>query len=192
MKYLVPAVLILLLASCTGRKNEHEQKIKQCITTYLIACGERKDMANIDSIGLSSVDTLTEKSCLKIDLDRSNIRLKELSTIYEAKSLLFRSDSAFLHTLKDQKEQFAKHKERYDESQLKELIAKVTDDSLQLIANVVDIQKTKKSIDSITLLYAKADSISFHSYYISANIYLDKAPEEQGNFIISKDWNVRR
>ena len=87
---------------------------------------------------------------------------------------------------------YDKHGEKYDATSLKEQIVKLAADSTQVCQSLNDIGKIKKSIDSIATLYAHADSVAFYAYYVSANIYLSGAPEDQGKFIISRDWKVRR
>ena len=193
MKYILLVICtVLLLASCTGNKKTDDSKIKESITTYLTAWFGKKDMPKIDSVGLVSIDTLTEKNVLKISLDRKYNMLKSLNAIYESKQNLIKADSALLGMMRIQKGMFGKHGDKYDDTSLKEQEAKMITDSVELGQSLVEVQKTIKTIDSVSALYQRADSVAPAAYFVGATIYVHDSTPEPGNYIISKDWKVSR
>ncbi len=188
--YLVCAALIL--QSCTGNKTSDDSKIKESITTYLTTGVEKKDMLKIDSIGIASIDTLTQKNILKISLDRNYNVLKSMNAIYESKLDLIKADSALLGMMRMQKTMYEKHGEKYDDASLKQQAAKMNTDSADLVQSRGDVEKIKLTIDSIEKVYTNADSTSFAAYFVGATVYLHGGEGEPGNYIVSKDWKVSR
>ena len=193
MKYTLRLICAaMLLQSCTGNKKSDDSKIKESITSYLTTGVDKKDMPKIDSIGIVSIDMLTQKNILKISLDRNYNALKSMNAIYESKLDLIKADSALLGMLKMQKDMYEKHGEKYDDTSLKQQAAKMNTDSAELIQSRGDVEKTKLTIDSIEKAYTNADSISFAAYFVGATVYLHGGEGEPGNYIISKDWKVSR
>ena len=193
MKYfLLAAGIALFLSSCNPNKKNDDSKIKESIMTYLTTGVDKKDMLKIDSVGIVSVDTLTEKNILKISLDRNYNTLKGLNAIYESKLSLIQADSALLAILTQQKALYEKHGEKYDDKSFKDQVIKMGTDSSELIGNRVEIEKTKRIIDSIDKAYLNADSVAFAAYFVGATIYLHDADPQPGNYIIAKDWKVSR
>jgi Prokaryotic membrane lipoprotein lipid attachment site len=191
-KIILPAVVIVVLTSCSGGpKNETATKIKEAITKYLTTGVDKKDVPVIDSIGISSIDTLTQKNSIKILIDNNYRLLKSYNGIYESKVNLLKADSALLATMGLQKAMYEKHGEKYDDASFQEQTAKMKADSAQVAESKMVMQKTVKTIDSATAIYATVDSVAFFEYFVSATVYFKGAAAEQGNFIISKDWKVR-
>ncbi len=153
---------------------------------------DKKDVPVIDSIGISAIDTLTQKNSLKILMDNCYRLLKTYNDVWESKVALLKADSTLLWSLGQQKAMYEKHGEKYDDASFKEQTAKINADSVQINESRLIVQKTKNTIDSVTTLYTSADSTAFFEYYVSATVYFKGAPAEQGNFIISKEWKVRR
>ena len=193
-KYLsFAAIAATMVASCSHPvENQNDKKIKESIAAYLSAGIAKKDMPKIDSIAINSVDTLTQKNILKISLDRNYNTLRDLNAIYGSKVQLIEADSSLLRALQMQQAMYDKHNEKHDDASLRQQITKMKTDSTELAESLVNVQKTKNSIDSITKLYATADSVAFAAYYIGASIYLNGGTTDQGNYIISKDWKVSR
>ena len=193
-KNALPVTLaVVFLSSCGGSaKNDNTKKIKEAITGYLTTGVEKKDIPAIDSIGINSIDTLTQKNSLKIALDRNYNMLKSYNDIYESKQALIKADAALLGSMQQQKTFYEKHGEKYDDASLTAQETKTNTDITEQSANMQNVQKTKSAIDSITKLYTVADSVSFYEYYVGATVYIKNAPAEQGSYIISKDWKVRR
>jgi hypothetical protein len=187
------AIAALTVASCSQPvENQNDKKIKASIAAYLSTGVDKKDMPKIDSIGINSVDTLTQKNILKISLDRTYNTLKNLNAIYGSKVELIKADSGLLSVLQIQQTMYEKHKEKHDDASLRQQITKMKTDSTELAESLENVQKAKNTIDSISKLYATADSVSFAAYYIGASIYLNGSTTDQGAYIISKDWKVSR
>jgi len=186
--------IAFLLASCTGGAKRDYAKIKAGIFTYLTTGMDKKDVPKIDSISIISADTLTEKNCLKISLDRHYSELKNLNAIYDSKLSLIKADSALLSSMQQQLDLYRKHGEKLDdiEMPLNDQAAKMKTDTIQLNESRLSINNIKNSIDSMNKLYTNADSVTFFAYYVNAGVYFTGASSEQGNFIISKDWKVSR
>jgi hypothetical protein len=192
MRYTLYIIVVVLLAAYSCTKNDNSKKIKEAITGYLTTGMDKKDVRVTDSIGIISIDTLTQKNSLKITLDRYYNMLKGLNGIYDAKLTLIKADSALLSIQQQQKALYEKHGEKYDDASLKEQVVKMNTDTTELNQNLQDIQKTKNAIDSFDKCYANADSVSFFEYFVNAKAYFKDGSIEQGSFIISKDWKVRR
>ena len=193
MKQIARLVFIMvLLSSCHGTKDSVDEKIRESIRTYLTTGLSPAQRPNIDSIAIISIDTLTEKNCVKISLDRHYNMLKNLNAVYASQADLLTADSLLLGSLKMQKALYDRNGEKYDDASLRSGIVKMHDDSLQLVQSRQDVKKTITTIDSLSLRYASSDSLQFYAYYVSAQVYLHGAEPEGGNYIISKDYKASR
>ena len=191
-KLLIAFCSITLILSCSHKNNLNEQKMKECIAAYLTTGAEQKDKPEIDSIGIVSADTLTQKNSLKMALDRKYSILKDQNAIYASKVLLREADSALLASLQQQAALYKKNGENYDDASLAMQVEKMKTDSLGMLEILNVVQQTKNAIDSIGKIYTSSDSVSFFAWYVSANIFLKGGSQVPRNYTISADWKVSR
>lgn len=187
----VCCLLIFLFACRENGKERTDERLTKQIMAYLQSGTPASAKPAADSVRIHSIDTLTEKNIVKIQLDRNYQTLDGLNSIYASARDLISADSALLVSLQKQADFYRKNNEKFDQSTLSEQVRKMSADVTHLAESISNISRSKSVIDSLTDVYQRADSVKPCAYFISASVFSD-GTEQPGNFIITTGMKVIR